>query len=127
MIIAVLFVYRCAYNLLRYHLNKNKFLERISMHAQEPFTVTLESLPLEYWDAERALSPLRTLAVRLHSAGISLHEPAAAFEQFGVARSHQAVFQWIRHTAETAPDPPMATPSRIAVDETAVTIGTEQY
>ncbi len=59
--------------------------------------------------------------------GISLCESAAALEQFGVTRSHQAVFQWVHRTAETAPDPPTTSPSRVTVDETAVKIGTEQH
>jgi len=37
------------------------------------------------------------------------------------------VWQWVHRTAETAPDPLTAKPSRVAVDETAVTIGTEQH
>jgi transposase-like protein len=36
------------------------------------------------------------------------------------------VFQWVHRTAETAPDPLTAKPSRVAVDEAAVQIGTEQ-
>ena len=97
------------------------------MAAQELFTVSLEANPLECWDDESTASALRALAVRLHSTGISLRETAAALEQFGVTRSHQAVWQWVHRTAETAPDPPTAKPSRVAVDETAVKIGTEQY
>ena len=72
------------------------------MHAQEPFTVVLEPSPLECWEDESIASALRALAVRLHSTGISLRETAAALEQFGVTRSHQAVFQWVHRTAETA-------------------------
>ena len=63
------------------------------MAAQEPFTVSLEPNPLECWDDENTASTLRALAVRLHSTGISLRETATALEQFGVTRSHQAVWQ----------------------------------
>jgi putative transposase len=97
------------------------------MVAQELFTVSLEPIPLECWDDESTASAFRALAVRLHSTGISLRETAATLEQFGVTRSHQAVFQWVHRTAEHVPDPPTASPSRVAVDETAVQIGTEQY
>jgi putative transposase len=97
------------------------------MHPQEPLTVSLEPSPLECWDDESTASALRALAVRLHSTGISLRETAGALETFGVTRSHQAVFQWVHRVAEEAPDPPRAKPSRVAVDETAVTIGTEQH
>ena len=97
------------------------------MRYQEPLTVALEPSPLECWDDESTASALRALAVRLHSTGISLRETAATLEQFGVTRSHQAVFQWIHRVAEEVPDPPTASPSRVAVDETAVKIGTEQH
>jgi len=97
------------------------------MAAQELFTVFLEPNPLECWDDESTASALRALAVRLHSTGISLRETAAALEQFGMTRSHQAVWQWVHRIAKTVPDPPTATPSRVAVDETAVKIDTEQH
>ncbi len=63
------------------------------MVAQELFTVPLEPTPFERWDDESTASALRALAVRVHSTGISLRETAAALEQFGVNRSHQAVWQ----------------------------------
>ncbi len=97
------------------------------MHTQEPLTVTLEADPLDCWAGESTASALRSLTVRLHASGLSLRETAAALEMFGVTRSHQAVFQWVHRVAEEAPDPPAAKPSRVAVDETAVTIGTEQH
>ena len=64
--------------------------------------------------------------MRLHSAGISLRE-TAVLEEFGVTRSYQAVFQWVYRVAEEAPDPPRARPRRVAVDETAVKIGTQRH
>ncbi len=97
------------------------------MHAQEPFIVALEPNPLECWDDESTASALRALAVRLHSAGLSLRETAAALEQFGVYRSHQAVWQWVHQLADSTPDPPTAKPSRVAVDETAVDVGTTRH
>ncbi|MFC7010031.1 IS6 family transposase [Halalkalicoccus salilacus] len=96
------------------------------MHTQEPLTISLESSPLECWGDESTASALRALAVRLHLTGISLRETAAVLEQFGVTRSYQAVFQWIHRVAEQAPDPSRARLRRVAVDETVVTIGTEQ-
>lgn len=92
------------------------------MQIHEPLTVFSASSPLECWEEESTVSALRALAVRLHSTGFSLRETAAALEQFGVIRSHQAVFQWVHRVAEQAPDPP-----RIAVDETAILIGTDQH
>ncbi len=97
------------------------------MHTQEPLTVTLEPDPLQCWAEESTASALRALAVRIHSSGLSLRETAAALETFGITRSHQAVFQWVHRVAEKVPDSPRAQPSRVAVDETAVKIGTKQH
>ncbi|MBX0298003.1 IS6 family transposase [Halomicroarcula sp. F27] len=44
-----------------------------------------------------------------------------------VQRSHRAVWQWVHRLADSDADPPTAKPSRVAVDETAVQIGTEWY
>jgi putative transposase len=63
--------------------------------------------------------------VRLHSMGLSFRETAAVLEVFGVHRSHQAVWQWVHQFADSVPDPPTVQPSRVAVDETAVQVGTE--
>ena len=78
------------------------------MHVQEPLTVRLEPNPRECWDDESTASALRALAVRLHSTGLSLRETAAALEQFGVSRSHQAIWQWVHRLADSTPDPPTA-------------------
>ena len=48
-------------------------------------------------------------------------------ECFGVSRSHQAIWQWVHRLADSVSDPPTAAPSRVAVDETAVQVGTEWY
>jgi transposase-like protein len=42
-----------------------------------------------------------------------------------VDRSHQAIWQWKERLADSAPDPPSAQPTRVAVDETAVKIAGE--
>jgi transposase-like protein len=87
-----------------------------------------ESLEAEYnevWERERTATPVRAFAVRLHSAGLSLRETAAILELLDVDRSHQAVWQWKERLADSAPDPPSAEPTRVAVDETAVKIGGE--
>ena len=97
------------------------------MTLQELLTENVETPCVECWDDESTASVLRGLAVRLHSTGISLRETAAALESIGVYRSHQAVFQWTHRVGENSPDPPTAAPSRVAVDETAVQVGTEWY
>ena len=97
------------------------------MTLQELLTENVETPSIECWDDESTASALRALAVRLHSTGISLRETAAALESIGVYRSHQAVFQWTHRVGENSPDPPTAAPSRVAVDETAIRIGCEQF
>lgn len=85
-----------------------------------------ESLDTEaddVWERERTATPVRTFAVRLHSAGLSLREIAAILELPCVDRSHQAIWQWTHRPADSEPDPPMAAPSRVAIDETAIQIG----
>jgi len=47
-------------------------------------------------------------------------------EQSRVTRSHRAVFQWVHRGADTALNPPTASPSKVAVDEHAGKVGTEQ-
>jgi putative transposase len=44
---------------------------------------------------------------------------------FGVDRSFQAIVQGVYRLSECVPDPPLAKPMRVAVDETAVTINGE--
>lgn len=97
------------------------------MQHQNLLTTVLESASVECWDDESTPSALRALGVRLHSMGLSLRETAAVLEVFGVQRSHQAVWQWVHQFADSVPDPPSASPTRVAVDETAVQVGTEWY
>jgi putative transposase len=73
----------------------------------------------ETWERERTATPVRTFAVRLHATGCSLRETTTILAESGVERSHQAVWQWVHRLADSVPDPPTASPSRVAVDETA--------
>ena len=70
-------------------------------------------------------TPVRAFAVRLHSAGLSLRETVAILDLLGVDRSHGAVWDWTHRLADNQDDPPRSTPRRVAVDETAIQIGTE--
>jgi putative transposase len=96
------------------------------MTLQELLTGTVETPIVECWDDESTASALRALAVRLHSAGISYREAAAALESIGVKRSHQAVYQWTHRVGKEAPDPPRSAPRRVGVGETAIQVGREQ-
>ncbi|UPV76718.1 IS6 family transposase (plasmid) [Halorussus limi] len=86
---------------------------------------TLDTANLECWQRERTETPVRTFAVRLHAAGCSLRETAAILGPLGVERSHGAVWSWVYNLSDIVPDPPSATPTRVAVDETAVRINGE--
>jgi putative transposase len=87
----------------------------------ECFAADLE----ETWERERTATPVRAFAVRLHATGCSLRETTTILAELGVERSHQAVWQWVHRLADSVPDPPTASPSRVAVDETAVKINGE--
>ena len=49
----------------------------------------------------------------------------AILDLLGVDRSHGAVWDWTHRLADDQDDPPRSTPRRVAVDETAIQIGTE--
>jgi putative transposase len=76
----------------------------------------------ESWERERTATPVRVFAVRLHATGCSLRETQAILRLIDVKRSHQAIWNWVHRLADRVPDPPTATPSRVAIDETAVKI-----
>ena len=85
----------------------------------------LDTATLECWERERTATPVRAFAVRLHATGCSLRETKAILALLGVKRSHQAIFQWVHRVSDSVLDPPSATPTRVAVDETAVKINGE--
>ena len=87
----------------------------------ECFAADLE----ETWERERTATPVRAFAVRLHATGCSLRETTSILAELGVERSHGAVWNWVHRIADSVPDPPTASPSRVAVDETAVKINGE--
>ncbi|GAA0276013.1 IS6 family transposase [Halobacterium noricense] len=87
----------------------------------ECFAADLE----ETWERERTATPVRAFAVRLHATGCSLKETTTILAELGVERSHQDVWQWVHRLADSVPDPTTASPSRVAVDETAVKINGE--
>ncbi len=82
------------------------------------YTADLE----ESWERERTANALMGVAVRLHATGCSLRETQATLRSLGVERSHQAIWHWIHRLSDTVPDPPTASPSRVAVDENAAMI-----
>jgi transposase-like protein len=58
--------------------------------------------------------------------GLSYREIVAVFEWLDVDRSHGAVWNWTHALAESQADPPTAEPSRVAVDETQITVDGEK-
>jgi len=79
----------------------------------------------ESWENERTATPVRAFAVRLHETGCSLRETTTILAELGVERSHGAVWNWVHRLADSGRGPPTASPSRVAVDETAVKINGE--
>lgn len=57
---------------------------------------------------------------------LSLREIVAVLEILGVNPSHGAVWNWTHKLAEAQSDPPTATPSRVAVDETQIEVDGEK-
>ncbi len=97
------------------------------MRLADLLTETLEVDSRDVLENERPPTPVRRFGVRLHTAGISIRETVAILELLRVDRSHGAVWQWVHRLADSESDPPTAKPSWVAVDETAVQIGTEWY
>ncbi len=79
----------------------------------------------ESWENERTTTPVRAFAVRLHATGCSLREITTILSELGVERSHGAVWNWVHRLTDSVSDPPTASPSRVAIDETAVKINGE--
>ena len=88
---------------------------------------TLDESQQDVWENERAPTPIRRFGVHLHTVGLSIMETVAILELLGVQRSHGAIWQWVHRLADSDSDPPTVTPSRVAVDDTAVQIGTDWY
>jgi putative transposase len=82
---------------------------------------------LECWQRERTPTPVRAFGVRLTAAGVSIRGTTAVLRLLGVDRSHGTVWRWIHRLADSLVDPPMATPSRVAVYELAVRINGEPH
>ena len=91
------------------------------MPLSDLFSDALGATDTDCWDRERTANALTGVAVRLHSAGLSLRETVAILDLLDVDRSHGAVWDWTHRLADYQDDPPR----RVAVDETAIQIGTE--
>ncbi|ADB63695.1 Transposase and inactivated derivatives-like protein (plasmid) [Haloterrigena turkmenica DSM 5511] len=74
---------------------------------------------------ERTATPVRAFAIHLHQTGCSLRKTTTILASLGVERSHGVVWNWVHRLADRGHDPPTATASRVAVDETAVKINGE--
>ena len=79
----------------------------------------------ESWENERSANALTGVAVRLHQTGCSLREITTILAELAVERSHGAVWNWVYRLSDSGRDPRTASPSRVAVDETAVKINGE--
>lgn len=95
------------------------------MQSQEPLTVTVQPAPLECWNDQSTASALKALLVWLHSTGLSLRE-TTALEKFGVIGHIRRWFSGFITSLRRC-QTRQARPQWVAIDETAITIGTDQY
>jgi putative transposase len=79
----------------------------------------------EIWENERTPTPVRVFGVRLHAMGLSFREIVAILDWLGVDRSHGAVWNWTHTLSDEQADPSTSEPSRVAVDETQITVDGE--
>ena len=87
---------------------------------------TLETDSQDVWENERTPTAVRRFGVRLHTAGLSIRETVAILDLVGVDRSHGAVWNCVHTLSEAQSDPPMATPSQVAVDEKRIEVDGEK-
>jgi len=78
----------------------------------------------DVWENERAPTPVRRFAVRLHSMRLSLREVEAVLDRLGVDCCHRAVRYRKETLADTRSDPPTA--SRVVVDERRIEVNGEK-
>lgn len=95
------------------------------MRLAELLRKTLDVESQDVWENERIPTHVRRFGVRLHTMGLSVRQTVAILEVLGVDRSHGAVWQWMHRLTDSEADPPPPQLARVAVDETAVQIGTE--
>jgi putative transposase len=106
-------------------LRSEQVVELTGQDARRPVSESLTADLEESWERERTATPVRAFAVRLHATGCSLRETTSILAEVGIERSHGAVRNWVHRIADSVPDPPTASPSRVAVDKTAVKINGE--
>lgn len=95
------------------------------MTLADRLTKNLEIDNQDAWENKRTPAPIRCFAVRLHSMGLSLREIEVVLDWLGVDRCYQVIWNWKETLSETQSDPPTATPSRVAVDETQIEVDRE--
>jgi len=71
-------------------------------------------------------TPVRRFGVRLHTVGMSVRETVSILELLDVERSHSTVYNWLHTLSEAQIDPPMAEPSRVAVNERQIEVAGEK-
>lgn len=69
------------------------FSSLVSIPLQELLSESLEAVSNHVWERDRTVNALTDVAVRLHSAGLSLRETAPILYLQCVVRSHQEIWQ----------------------------------
>ncbi|WP_280536299.1 IS6 family transposase [Halopenitus sp. POP-27] len=84
-----------------------------------------EWIDLGFVERERTPREIIEKGIRHHLAGLSLSNTVVLFEDLGVDRSRTAVHNWV-HKADLQPAGGES-PDRVAVDQKAIRINSEQY
>jgi transposase-like protein len=82
-------------------------------------------MQLEFVEREATPRLLMKLSIQLHLAGLSLSNTVSVLELFGVERARSTIHNWVQK-AELQPQDGQS-PDQIAVDETVIHLGDEQY
>lgn len=97
------------------------------MQLADLLNKTLKWKCQHFWENERTPAPVQQFGVRLHTAGLSIKETVVILDLLRIHRLLNVICKWVHLLADSEPDPPTAKPSWVAVDETAVQIGTKWY
>ncbi|WP_302081602.1 IS6 family transposase [Salinibaculum rarum] len=95
------------------------------MSESNRLSESTEWIDLEFVERERTPREIIETGIRYHLAGLSLSNTVVLLEDLGVERSRVAVHNWVQK-ADLQPAGGES-PDRVAVDQKAIRVNTEQY
>ncbi len=98
---------------------------QIPMAETDRLSESTEWIDLGFVERERTPREIIETGIRHHLAGLSLSNTVILLEDLGVDRSRTAVHNWV-HKADLQPADGES-PDRVAVDQKAIRINSEQY